>query len=94
MLDQRRKRWAGVVQMLYKCFVFAGILRLDTAFLDFHGSMIVLDGIVWVCFVRRWITLGVKYGVRFFWLRRAGSPDGSLISCGPEPFELRGKSHP
>ena len=25
MLDQRRRRWAGVVQMLYKCFVFAGI---------------------------------------------------------------------
>ena len=24
MLDQRRRRWAGVVQMLYKCFVFAG----------------------------------------------------------------------
>ena len=26
MLDQRRRRWADVVQMLYKCFVFAGIL--------------------------------------------------------------------
>ena len=25
MLDQRRRRWAGVVQMLYKCFVFAGL---------------------------------------------------------------------
>ena len=24
MLAQRRRRWAGVVQMLYKCFVFAG----------------------------------------------------------------------
>ena len=24
MLDQRRKRWADVVQMLYKCFVFTG----------------------------------------------------------------------
>ena len=23
MLDQRRRRWAGGVQMLYKCFVFA-----------------------------------------------------------------------
>ena len=23
MLDQRRRRWAGVVQMLYKCFEFA-----------------------------------------------------------------------
>ena len=24
MLDQRRRRWAEVVQMLHKCFVFAG----------------------------------------------------------------------
>ena len=24
MLDQRRRRWADIVQMLYKCFVFAG----------------------------------------------------------------------
>ena len=24
MLDQRQRRWADVVQMLYKCFVFAG----------------------------------------------------------------------
>ena len=26
MLDQRRKCWAGVVQMLYICFVFAGFV--------------------------------------------------------------------
>ena len=25
MLDQRLRRWADVVLMLYKCFVFAGI---------------------------------------------------------------------
>ena len=25
MLDERRKRWAAVVQMLYKGFVFAGL---------------------------------------------------------------------
>ena len=24
MLDQRRRRWADVLQILYKCFVFAG----------------------------------------------------------------------
>ena len=24
MLDQRRRRWADIVQVLYKCFVFAG----------------------------------------------------------------------
>ena len=27
-LDQRRRRWADVVQMLYKCFVFAGMTNL------------------------------------------------------------------
>ena len=26
MLAQRRRRWAGIVQMLYKCFVFAGLM--------------------------------------------------------------------
>ena len=26
MLDQRRRRWADVVEMLYKCFVLAGAL--------------------------------------------------------------------
>ena len=26
MLDQRRRCWSDVVQMLYKCFVFAGIM--------------------------------------------------------------------
>ena len=26
MLDQRRRRWADGVQMLYKCFVFAGTI--------------------------------------------------------------------
>ena len=25
MLDQRRRRWADVVQMLYTCFAFTGI---------------------------------------------------------------------
>ena len=25
MLDQPRRRWANVVQMLYKCVVFAGV---------------------------------------------------------------------
>ena len=25
MLDQRRRRWADVVQMLYKSFLFAGL---------------------------------------------------------------------
>ena len=28
MLDQRRRRWADVVQMLYKCFVFGGMASI------------------------------------------------------------------
>ena len=28
MLDKRRRRWANVVQMLYKCFVFPGVMHL------------------------------------------------------------------
>ena len=31
MLDQRRRRWAGVVQMLYRCFVFAGTIYIYTS---------------------------------------------------------------
>ena len=27
MLDQRRRRWDDVVQMLYKCFVFVGMCQ-------------------------------------------------------------------
>ena len=30
MLDQRRRRWADIVQILYKCFVLAGTqLQVD-----------------------------------------------------------------
>ena len=33
MLDQRQGRWAGVVQMLCKCFVFAGMVLSYVALL-------------------------------------------------------------
>ena len=36
MLDQRRRRWAGVVQMLYKCYVFAGLQVTDHVISDLH----------------------------------------------------------
>ena len=76
MLDQRRRRWAGVVQMLYKCFVFAGILRLDTAFLYFHGSMIVLDGIVWVALFGGGSLSGWNMASVFFGSDGPGRPTG------------------
>ena len=36
MLDQRRRRWAYIEQMLYKCFVFAGfsLLKQDNVTLN------------------------------------------------------------
>ena len=33
MLDQRRRRWAAVVQMLHKCFVFAGHCIISAEFM-------------------------------------------------------------
>ena len=30
MLDQRRRRWADIVQMLYECFVFTWIAVIGT----------------------------------------------------------------
>ena len=44
VLDQRRRRWADVVQMLYKCFVFAGDGRGEHAlfFLDDRRTQNVL----------------------------------------------------
>ena len=30
MLDKRRRRWSNIIQMLYKCFVFAGMHGLDS----------------------------------------------------------------
>ena len=30
MLGQRQKRWADVVQIIYKCFVFVAVARLLT----------------------------------------------------------------
>ena len=28
MLDQHRRRWADVVQMVYRCFVFAVVMKV------------------------------------------------------------------
>ena len=47
MLDQRRRRWADVVQMLYICFVFAGMilsgLNVDIIKKTMHCTHICLD---------------------------------------------------
>ena len=38
MLDQRRRRWADFVQMLYKCFVFAGVPLYHVALLTWNDA--------------------------------------------------------
>ena len=43
MLDQRKSRWAGVVQMLCKCFVFAGMVLSYVALLWTIWPYILLD---------------------------------------------------
>ena len=45
MLEQRRSRWAAVVQMLYKCFVFTLLWQAVTTFLttlDSHFFYLVV----------------------------------------------------
>ena len=39
MLDQRRRRWADVVQMLYTCFVFAGYRVIISRLSRVYGNV-------------------------------------------------------
>ena len=41
MLDQRRRRWADVVQMLYKCFVFSEFMVVLKLLQDQHDCTII-----------------------------------------------------
>ena len=44
MTDQRRRRWSVIVQLLYKCFVFAGmagVIHILAELLDGDGSDII-----------------------------------------------------
>ena len=40
MLGQRQRRWADVVQMFYKCFVFAGIGLISIFCLDIFQDIL------------------------------------------------------
>ena len=57
MLDQRRRRWADFVQMLYKCFVFAGHPRKDEAspFIPviYHRFYTHEYDIIWLMFMEK-----------------------------------------
>ena len=53
MLDQRRRRWADVVQMLYKYFVFAEktiIFILSTGIWHFE-KWLNLNSLSWHCYI-------------------------------------------
>ena len=39
MLDQRRRRWPDVVEILYKCFVFAGLVSDTTVNLTCQNTV-------------------------------------------------------
>ena len=69
MLDQRRKRWADIVHILYKCFVLAGI--------DLRPRL------RWMC-VKVKVMLYTFLYVRILRLKRSGSgtvdADGSIWS--------------
>ena len=44
MLNQRQRRWADVVQMLYKCFVFAGVIAMWSmarSIVNHHNFMVL-----------------------------------------------------
>ena len=45
MLDQRRRRWADIVQMLYKCFVFAG--KLYSAYVTQKDEQAISNEMKW-----------------------------------------------
>ena len=45
MLVQRRRRWTNIVQMLYKCFVFAGIPTIKAVRLSLNHNQI--DSCYW-----------------------------------------------
>ena len=40
MLDQRQRRWSDIVQMLYKCLVFAGMLHWKNVPVVFRSALI------------------------------------------------------
>ena len=54
MLDQRRRRWADVVQMLYKCFVFAGNGMFLAAYARFFTSPYNAE----ICLYKPWRSKG------------------------------------
>ena len=65
MLDQRRRRWADVVQILYKYFVFAGLKHI----LCVHGDTIEFFHLHHVFMVMLLVTyIFIVFPRQYFWL--------------------------
>ena len=66
MLDQRRRRWANIVQMLNKCFVFAGMLpRVN----PYSAEICLYKQWTPTCFLQiKFIINVLVSSVRFIWI--------------------------
>ena len=71
MLAQRRRRWAGVVWMLYKCFVFAGKLVYYSAQPKRQYLL--------TCKVNRFRLLALPGSIRDLWLSRKTIHSGRVL---------------
>ena len=45
-MDQRRRRCADVLQMLYKCFVFAGYVKTPVSHFNIYTIRLIIFGII------------------------------------------------
>ena len=66
MLDQRRRRWTDVVYMLWKCFVFAGMVYIfkDMSFMGNdapHRHELTYSGSMSVQHRKRWPNIEIIY---------------------------------
>ena len=56
MLDQRWRRWADIVQMLYKCFVFAGMPPLRDTREEFTNIRWTILDYAWTNSIHEYFT--------------------------------------
>ena len=83
MLGQRRRRWAGVVYMLYKCFVFAGastcLLHREQAWKTILCKYWVNVGDTGQC-RRYWPSIDTSFTPRVVLVKRTCSVTSTFLS--------------
>ena len=62
MLDKRRKRWASVVQMLYKCFVFVQNICRPITFVQYWTNVGDVGPALYKCYTNVLCLLGNHIG--------------------------------